>query len=106
MKSIKHIDRINKMHSLINSQKTGTPETFAKQLDLSRRQMYNQLEFFKTLNAKIKYCKKKETFYYSSKFEFSFSYALVAISDEESIKISGGFCAHSSNSIWGSSNFY
>jgi transcriptional antiterminator len=80
------------MHSLINSQKTGTPETFAKQLDLSRRQMYNQLEFFKTLNAKIKYCKKKETFYYSSKFEFSFSYSLVAISDEESIKISGGLC--------------
>lgn len=92
MKSIKHIDRINKIHSLINSQKTGTPEIFAKQLDLSRRQMYNELEFFKTLNAKIKYCKKKETFYYTSEFEFSFSYALVAISDAESIKISGGLC--------------
>lgn len=92
MKYIKYIDRINKIHSLINSQKTGTPETFAKQLDLSRRQMYIQLEFFKTLNAKIKYCKKKETFYYNSKFEFSFRYDIVAISDEESIKISGGVC--------------
>lgn len=106
MKSIKYIDRINKMHSLINSQKTGTPETFAKQLDLSRRQMYNELEFFKTINAKIKYCKKKETFYYESKFEFSFSYELVAISDQEVVNISEGLSPHNSNSICKILNFH
>ena len=97
MKSLKYIDRINKIHSLINSEKTGTPEAFAKKLYLSRRQMYNELEFFKAINAKIKYCKQKETFYYESKFEFSFSYALVAISNEESIKISGGLCLKTIN---------
>jgi hypothetical protein len=99
MKSLKQIDRINKIHSLISSQKTGTPDTFAKQLYLSRRQMYNELEFFKNLNAQIKYCKKKETFYYTTKFEFSFSYAMIAISDEDAISITGGINLQNSNSI-------
>ena len=90
MKSLKYIDRINKIHSFINSEKTGTPEAFAKKLYLSRRQMYNELEFLKNLNAQIKYCKKKETFYYTTNFEFSFRYVMIAISDEDAITINGG----------------
>lgn len=87
MKSLKQIDRINKIHSLISSQKTGTPDTFAKQLYLSRRQMYNELEFFKNLNAQIKYCKKKETFYYDDNFEIKFEFSLTIISRGESRRI-------------------
>ena len=100
MKSLKYIDRINKIHSLISSQKTGTPETFAKKLYLSRRQMYNELEFFKNLNAPIKYCKKKETFYYTTNFEFSFRYSMVAISDEDEVKINGGISLYNANTFF------
>ena len=100
MKSLKYIDRINKIHSLISSQKTGTPETFAKKLYLSRRQMYNELEFFKNLNARIKYCKKKETFYYTTNFEFSFRYTIVAISDEDAVRINGGFSLYNANTFF------
>ena len=103
MKSLKYIDRINKIHSLISSQKTGTPETFAKKLYLSRRQMYNELEFFKNLNAPIKYCKKKETFYYTTNFEFSFRYTIVAISDEDAVTINGGI---SQNNTFNTERFY
>ena len=100
MKSLKYIDRINKIHSLISSQKTGTPETFAKKLYLSRRQMYNELEFFKNLNARIKYCKKKETFYYTTNFEFSFRYTIVAISDEDAVRINGGVSLYNANTFF------
>jgi hypothetical protein len=100
MKSLKYIDRINKIHSLISSQKTGTPETFAKKLYLSRRQMYNELEFFKNLNARIKYCKKKETFYYTTNFEFSFRYTIVAISDEDAVRINGGISLYNANTFF------
>jgi transcriptional antiterminator len=89
------------MHALISSQKTGTPETFAKQLELSRRQMYNELELLKNLNAKIKYCKKKQTFYYGAKFDFSFNYSLVAVTDEDAIKISGGCSFNQINTVAG-----
>lgn len=87
MKSLKHIDRINKIHSLISSQKTGTNEIFAKKLYLSRRQMYNELEFFKNLNAPIKYYKKKETFYYDDNFEIKFGFSFTIISIGESRRI-------------------
>jgi hypothetical protein len=100
MKSLKYIDRINKIHSLISSQKTGTPETFAKKLYLSRRQMYNELEFFKNLNARIKYCKKKETFYYTTNFEFSFRYTIVAISDEDAVRINGGISLYNADTFF------
>jgi hypothetical protein len=100
MKSLKYIDRINKIHSLINSEKTGTPEAFAKKLYISRRQMYNELEFFKNLNASIKYCKKKETFYYTTNFEFSFRYSMVAISDEDEVKINGGISLYNANAFF------
>ena len=100
MKSLKYIDRINKIHSLISSQKTGTPETFAKKLYLSRRQIYNELEFFKNLNAPIKYCKKNETFYYTTNFEFSFRYTIVAISDEDAVRINGGISLYNANTFF------
>jgi hypothetical protein len=87
MKSLKYIDRINKIHSLINSEKRGTPEAFTKKLYLCRRQMYNELEFFKTLNAPIRYCKKNETFYYDDNFEIKFEFSLTIISRGESRRI-------------------
>ena len=56
MNFIKQIERIKKMHELIRSEKTGTPEDFAQMLHLSRRQLYNELEHIKNLNATIKHC--------------------------------------------------
>jgi hypothetical protein len=49
--------------------------------------MYNELEFFKNLNAQIKYCKKKETFYYDDNFEIKFEFSLTIISRGESRRI-------------------
>ena len=62
--------------------------------------MYNELEFFKNLNAPIKYCKKNETFYYTTNFEFSFRYSMVAISDEDEVKINGGISLYNANTFF------
>jgi len=87
MKSLKYIDRINKIHTLINSEKTGTPEAFVEKLYLSRQQMYNELEFYKDLNAQIKYCKKRETFYYDDNFDIKIGFSFTIISKGESRRI-------------------
>lgn len=82
--------RIQKMHRLIQTETTGCPEQFAQQLHLSRRQLYNELERLKELDAPIKYCKKKTTFYYTQAFDLELNYSLKTIKGDEIRKIFGG----------------
>jgi hypothetical protein len=91
----KQPERIQKMHRLIQAETTGCPEQFAKQLHLSRRQLYNELERLKELDAPIKYCKKKISFYYTHSFDLELHYSLKTIVGDEIRKIFGGshFCA-------------
>jgi transcriptional antiterminator len=90
MNFIKQMDRIKKMHLLILNEKTGNPDVFAKTLHLSRRQLYNELEVIKNLDAPIKYCKKKESYYYSEPFDLELKYSLKTIVDDETREIFGG----------------
>ena len=55
----KQPDRIQKMHRLIQAETTGCPKQFAQQLHLSRRQLYNELERLKELDAPTKYSQIK-----------------------------------------------
>ena len=91
MNFIKQMERIKKMHLLIRSEKTGSPDAFAKKLQLSRRQLYNELEIIKNLGASIKYCKKRESFYYSEPFDLELKYSLKTIVNDETKEIYGGF---------------
>ncbi|WP_276379072.1 hypothetical protein [Flavobacterium sp. H4147] len=91
MNFIRQIERIKKMHKLISGEKTGSPLTFAKKLSLSRSQFYNELELIKELDAPVKYCKKRETFYYETHFELILNFSLKTIREDESREIFGGF---------------
>ncbi len=90
MNFIKQIERIKKIHRLIYSEKTGTPSVFAQKLSLSRSQLYNELEVIKELDAPLKYCKRRESFYYETSFELILNYSLKTIKDDESKEIFGG----------------
>ena len=81
MNFIKQLERIKKMHLLISKEKTGVPDDFAKQLHLSRSRMYDLLDVLKEFDATIKYCKKKESFYYDKPFELVLQYSLKTIVD-------------------------
>lgn len=84
---IERLERIKQMHRLISDKTTGTPETFAKKVCLSRRQMYYELEFFKNCNAPIRYSKIGQTFYYVENFEinFDFNFTVTLESDTKTI---------------------
>lgn len=84
---IERLERIKQMHRLISDKTTGTPETFAKKVCLSRRQMYNQLDFFKSYNAPIKYSKVNQTFYYEGNFEINFEFSLTITVERETQKV-------------------
>ncbi|RXM48350.1 hypothetical protein [Flavobacterium sp. YO12] len=90
MNFIKQIERIKKIHRLICSEKTGTPSVFARKLSLSRSQLYNELDVIKELDGPIRYCKKRQSFYYETSFELLLNYSLKIITNDESREIFGG----------------
>jgi len=66
-KHILAIERIYMMHELIVEECTGSPEKFAKHLQISRRSLYNTIEYFNDLGASIQYSRTRRTFFYHNK---------------------------------------
>lgn len=90
MDFIKKIERLRTIHKLICEEKTGSPAVFAKKLLLSRSQLYNELLMIKELDAPLKYCKKRQSFYYETSFELVIQYSLTIIKEDETKEIFGG----------------
>ncbi len=65
------ISRMYNIHLLIEQEKTGTPDEFAKKFHLSRRQLYNVLEELKDYGAVFEYSRKKCSFHYIKEFHLS-----------------------------------
>lgn len=91
MNFIKQIERIKKIHKLISTEKTGAPHVLAKKLSISRSQLYNIIGIIKEFEAPIKYCKKRESFYYETSFDLELNYSLKTIVNNEAKEIYGGF---------------
>ncbi|GHT10456.1 hypothetical protein FACS189426_10710 [Bacteroidia bacterium] len=62
------INRLYDIHKLIQQENTGTPDEFAQQFHLSRRQLYNIREVLTDYGAIIKYSRTRHTFYYANDF--------------------------------------
>jgi bacteriocin-like protein len=90
MNFLDQIERLNKVNTLIRSEKTGTPSEFAQKINCSRSQLYIIIDYLKSHNAPIKYCKKREGFYYTNTFQFSVFVQLEILDEKELKKISGG----------------
>jgi len=63
------IERINRIHKLIQRKATGNPDEFADKLHLKKRQLYNILDEFKSYGASIKFNRSGNTYYYANNFE-------------------------------------
>jgi hypothetical protein len=72
MRLFESIDRVIRIHSLIQREATGSPDVFASRLNLRRRQLYNILSEFRDSGAEIKYSHFKMSFYYTNEFDITF----------------------------------
>ena len=74
-----NIERLYLMHKRIESETTGTPEEFAEEFNIKRRQLYSQLEELRLFGAIIGYSRTRKTFFYSKPFDFfeDFDYDLL-----------------------------
>lgn len=64
MNFIKNINHVEKLHTLILQQKTGTPKELAERLGITRATLYVLIEELNALNMPVVYSRKYETFYY------------------------------------------
>ena len=63
------------MDDLIARRATGTPEAFAQRMHLCRSELMNCLNELRQLGADIRYCKNRQSYYYSIRKISGFSLA-------------------------------
>jgi len=90
MKTLKQLERLRKAHKLIQQENTGTPAEFANRLDISRRQLYNIIEYLKEVDAPVQYNRKTNTFYYRYDFDLLVNVSVQVLVKEELITIYAG----------------
>jgi DNA-binding MarR family transcriptional regulator len=64
MTLVSNIKKAEKLHQLIVDGNTGSPKQLANQLQIDRTTLYMIIDELNTLNLKISYSPKYETFYY------------------------------------------
>lgn len=90
MKTLKNLERLQQLHNLIETEKTGTPLELANKMDISERLVYNLLEKLKDLNANIGYNRKNKTYYYDDDFILKVKISITVISNNELTEIFAG----------------
>jgi len=68
MSLFEHLDRIKRLHDFITGQKTGSAEKIAKELNVHRNTILNDLEWLRTKGAEIYYCREKNSYCYANDF--------------------------------------
>ncbi|WP_281988969.1 hypothetical protein [Aquimarina aggregata] len=71
---IKQIEIIERIDQLIRLQATGTPETLAYRLAISKTKLYRILNIMKDLNAPILYDVAVQSFVYEEAVGFQFGF--------------------------------
>lgn len=64
MTLVRNIKKAEKLHQLIVEGNTGSPKQLANQLKIDRSTLYIMIDELNSLNLKISYSRKYETFYY------------------------------------------
>lgn len=85
------LGKINQLHKLIETERTGNPEFLAKRLEVSRSTLYRIMDELKSYDAPIEYSREKETFFYTKYYELNLHCSIKLIDDEVELeKIIGG----------------
>ena len=91
MKALEQLERLQRINDLIKAEKTGTPEEFANSLHISRRQLYEYINFIKDFGVEVSYSKQLRTFYFSNGHEINVNCGIKVVSKQVAKTINGGF---------------
>lgn len=88
MELFKDIETVERLHLLIRSKATGTPDELAERFNMSKRNMLRILEGMKARGFPIIYDDFRHTYYYDG--EVTFDLKITVLNGEEVVKIKGG----------------
>lgn len=63
-KVFEYVDLVARFHALVMSRCTGTPDSFAYKLGISRSSLYNLLEEIQSYGIEIEYSRSRQSFQY------------------------------------------
>ena len=87
MNLFKNIHLLKRLDNLFRTKSTGSPDTLAKKIDLSRRHTERLIADLKDLGLPIQYSKDRQTYYYTDEVKFNFE---IIIGERELMRIKGG----------------
>ena len=95
MKNIKHIERLQRLHNLIQQERTGTPSEIAYQMDISERTVYYLIEQLKDYEAKIGYDRSRRTYFYKDDFVLETHFSIcIGAHDHVTEILDGSYVRH------------
>lgn len=83
MNSIKNLERLQRLHLLIEQEATGTPKELAGLMHVSERLVYNLIEQFKDYDASICYDRSRRTYYYCDDFQFKVNISVSIVNNDK-----------------------
>lgn len=89
MKVFEYLDRINRMHRMVQRKATGTPDECARHLGVSRTTLYELIDELRIHGAPIVYSKSARTYFYNSPFDISITCTLKPLTLNEKKEIQG-----------------
>lgn len=90
MNSIKNLERLQRLHLLIEQEATGAPKELAGRMHVSERLVYTLVEQLKDFKASINYDRSRKTYYYCDNFQFKVNISVSIISNDEATEVFGG----------------
>lgn len=76
MNNLKQLERLRKIHHLIQLERTGTPFELSKKLHISVRQTFVMLEQLKEFDAPLKYNRCSKNYYYEFDFDLTINISI------------------------------
>jgi predicted DNA-binding transcriptional regulator YafY len=90
MSIINKIERIERMHKLINFKRTGSPQHFASKMGVSQSMLYLLIKEIKELGAPVVYCRYRESYEYLYPVEFKIGFDTPSLTASEMQATYGG----------------
>ena len=90
MKNLKTLERLQRLHTLIVSENTGTPKELADRMKISQRSIHLLIDQLKDYRAIISYSRSRKTYYYCEDFDLKVSISVNVLTNNELTRIFGG----------------
>ena len=72
------IYRLDRLDHFIRTKSTGTPHQLANKLNICERQVREDINLLRDLGAPVKYCRKRNTYYYGVDGIFNFRFLMLS----------------------------